>query len=309
MARDARDRDRRRHADENQQRRHQEAAADAEHAGDEADREPHPQHQEDVHGQVGDRKIDLQRGVIRRLRNVGRSVERCGNDADRTTVLARNKPPRRFSVFRRSPMRESGGDAARCSARLPAAAAGMVPAAGRRRHVDGLSGCASATKLLTACCAPASVLASSRLGDLVALFAGFLVALGRGQREPFVGFGHVVRRRRGRARRGRRDCTGCRRRRASPPCGTIARRRCSPACRRRLRHRARRDCAWPWRCPCGGGGEIELARACEVLFHALALFQQAGVAELRRRQALGSPRARTSAPPPRMSAGTPRPSA
>ena len=42
------------------QRRHQEAAADAEHAGDEADRQPHPQHEEDVHGQVGDRKIDLQ---------------------------------------------------------------------------------------------------------------------------------------------------------------------------------------------------------------------------------------------------------
>ncbi len=49
-----------RDADEDQQRRHQEAAADAEHAGDVADREPHPQDEEDVHGHVGDRKINLQ---------------------------------------------------------------------------------------------------------------------------------------------------------------------------------------------------------------------------------------------------------
>ncbi len=42
------------------------AAADAEHAGDEADRQPHPQHKEDVDGQVGDRKVDLQ-GYIRRV--------------------------------------------------------------------------------------------------------------------------------------------------------------------------------------------------------------------------------------------------
>ena len=58
---DARHRDRRRHADEDQQRRHQEAAADAEHAGDESDRQPHPQNEEDVDRHVGDREIDLQR--------------------------------------------------------------------------------------------------------------------------------------------------------------------------------------------------------------------------------------------------------
>ena len=56
---DARHRHRRRDAEEDQQRRHQEAAADAEHAGDEADREPHRQDDEDVDRQVGDRKIDL----------------------------------------------------------------------------------------------------------------------------------------------------------------------------------------------------------------------------------------------------------
>ena len=59
MARDARDRDRRRDADEDQQRRHQEPAADAEHAGNESDREPHEEDQQDIDGQFGDRKVDL----------------------------------------------------------------------------------------------------------------------------------------------------------------------------------------------------------------------------------------------------------
>ena len=48
-----------RDADEDQQRRHQEAAADAEHAGNEPDREPHREHEEDIDGKVGDRKIDF----------------------------------------------------------------------------------------------------------------------------------------------------------------------------------------------------------------------------------------------------------
>ena len=60
MAGYGRDRDCRRNPDEDQKRRHQETAADAEHAGDVADRKPHPQHQEDVHRQVSDGKIDLQ---------------------------------------------------------------------------------------------------------------------------------------------------------------------------------------------------------------------------------------------------------
>ena len=59
MARDARDRDRRRDADEDQQRRHQEAAADPEHARDDADREPHEEDQQHVDGQFGDRQVDL----------------------------------------------------------------------------------------------------------------------------------------------------------------------------------------------------------------------------------------------------------
>ncbi len=48
-----------RDADEDQQRRHQEAAADAEHARDEADREAHREQQEDVDRQIGDWKVDL----------------------------------------------------------------------------------------------------------------------------------------------------------------------------------------------------------------------------------------------------------
>ena len=59
MARYGRDRDRRQDADEDQQRRHQEAAADPEHARDETDREPHGEQQEHVDRDVGDRKVDL----------------------------------------------------------------------------------------------------------------------------------------------------------------------------------------------------------------------------------------------------------
>ena len=62
VAGDARHRDRGRDADEDQQRRHQEAAADAEHPGNETDRQPHREDQEYVHGEVGDGKIDLQAG-------------------------------------------------------------------------------------------------------------------------------------------------------------------------------------------------------------------------------------------------------
>ena len=59
MGGDAGHRDARRDAEEDQQRRHQESAADAEHAGDESDREPHGQNDEDIDRQVCDRKIDL----------------------------------------------------------------------------------------------------------------------------------------------------------------------------------------------------------------------------------------------------------
>jgi hypothetical protein len=59
VARHARDRDRRADADEDQQRRHQKPAADAEHARDESDREPHEQDEQDIDGQFGDRKVDL----------------------------------------------------------------------------------------------------------------------------------------------------------------------------------------------------------------------------------------------------------
>ena len=54
-----RHRDRRRDADEDQQRRHQEAAADAEQAGKKTDSAAQPHQQEHVDGDLGDRKIDL----------------------------------------------------------------------------------------------------------------------------------------------------------------------------------------------------------------------------------------------------------
>src|SRR5262249_61916828 len=60
VAGDARHRDCRRDAEKDQQRRHEESAADPEHAGDESDREPHSENDEHVDRQGCDRKGDLQ---------------------------------------------------------------------------------------------------------------------------------------------------------------------------------------------------------------------------------------------------------
>jgi hypothetical protein len=46
-------------ADEDQQRREQEAAADAEHAGEKADRNAHREDEEHADGQIGDWKVNL----------------------------------------------------------------------------------------------------------------------------------------------------------------------------------------------------------------------------------------------------------
>ena len=53
------DGDARRHAEEDEQRRHDEFAADAEHAGQEADRQPDAEQQKRAERQLGDRKVDL----------------------------------------------------------------------------------------------------------------------------------------------------------------------------------------------------------------------------------------------------------
>ena len=67
MTRYGRDRDGRRHADEDQQRGHEETAADAEHAGNEADRETHRENEENIDGEVRDREVDFQRDLRRRV--------------------------------------------------------------------------------------------------------------------------------------------------------------------------------------------------------------------------------------------------
>ena len=59
MASDGCDSDRRRDADKDQQWRHQEAAADAEHAGYETYRRAHRQDEEHVDRKIGDREIKL----------------------------------------------------------------------------------------------------------------------------------------------------------------------------------------------------------------------------------------------------------
>ena len=59
MAGDGGDRDRRRNADEDLQRRHQEAAADPEHAGHEPNRRAHRQDEENIDWDIGDREVEL----------------------------------------------------------------------------------------------------------------------------------------------------------------------------------------------------------------------------------------------------------
>ena len=85
VAGDGRHCDRRRDAEEDQERRHQETAADAEHAGDESDGEPHRENDEYVDRQVCDRKIDLQaRGP--RLEANGRRTGATGAAKSRVSL-------------------------------------------------------------------------------------------------------------------------------------------------------------------------------------------------------------------------------
>jgi hypothetical protein len=64
------DRDGRRDAQEDEERRHQKAAADPEQAGDEADRRAHPENHEHADRHLGDGQVDLQEAVrsVRRWR-------------------------------------------------------------------------------------------------------------------------------------------------------------------------------------------------------------------------------------------------
>ncbi len=115
-------------AEEDQERRHQEAAADAEHAGDEPDREPHREDDEDVDRQVGDRKVDLHGsesvvatpacGAGRRNGSLGARNRAIGSSPDRASRAVhgdREQQPRRSgraagaSLSRRRTRRRASG--------------------------------------------------------------------------------------------------------------------------------------------------------------------------------------------------------
>jgi hypothetical protein len=51
-------------ADEDQQRRHQKSAADAEHAGHKTNRRAHREDEENIDRNVGDRKVELHAGLL-----------------------------------------------------------------------------------------------------------------------------------------------------------------------------------------------------------------------------------------------------
>jgi len=65
MAGDGGDRDRGCDADKDQERRHQESAADAEHAGHETNRRAHRQDEENIDRYIGDRKVQLHARLLR----------------------------------------------------------------------------------------------------------------------------------------------------------------------------------------------------------------------------------------------------
>ena len=67
MARDRGHRHRRGYAEEDQQRRHQEPAADAEHAGNESDRDAEAEDHEDIDRQFRDREVELHGRGFRRF--------------------------------------------------------------------------------------------------------------------------------------------------------------------------------------------------------------------------------------------------
>ena len=94
MCRYGRNRDRRRYSDEDQERGHQEPTADAEHAGDEADCEPHREHQKDIDREVGDREIDFHS----LNQTVQRTKHRICGDGRRTTASRRLARPQSVST-------------------------------------------------------------------------------------------------------------------------------------------------------------------------------------------------------------------
>ena len=88
MAGDAGHGDRGRDADEDQERRHQEAAADAEHSGDKPDRKPHRQDDEDIDRQIGDGKINLHQRSSFELPTVAGAERVSGQCPDSEAALA-----------------------------------------------------------------------------------------------------------------------------------------------------------------------------------------------------------------------------
>lgn len=82
MGRHARDGDRRLNTYEDEERRHQKPAADAEHPRDETNRDAHREDEEDVDGEIGDGEEDLHEwaaGVwIRDLLNCSTRPAPCG---------------------------------------------------------------------------------------------------------------------------------------------------------------------------------------------------------------------------------------
>ena len=223
MAGHGRRRDRRRDADEDQERRGEEAAADAEHAGDESDREPDGQDDDDIDRHVCDRKVDLHGsvsvgssrvGVTVAVRRTGSAL--CGAHSrasgNREMRVCRLGP--RCEDERKDERRHSSGFAARNTRRAIFYCAGRrdclgavgfgadgalggrrrrdaVPAARRDPHLDRRLGLRQRLPGLRGRHRRRQRLLVEAAGDLVAFLGGVTVAFAAGEREPLERFRQV----------------------------------------------------------------------------------------------------------------------
>ena len=98
MAGDGGDRDRGGDADEDQQRRHQKSAADAEHAGHETNRRAHRQDEENIDRNVGDRKVQLHARLLMKFSlEAGRNRSRHGFRVEHSAAVDSDGAEKRLS--------------------------------------------------------------------------------------------------------------------------------------------------------------------------------------------------------------------
>ena len=190
MGRDAGDGDGRLHADEDQQRRHQESAADPEHAGNESDSEAHRQHQKDVDGNVGDRKVNLHGwSAGARCRRFGRFYARNAR-----SQLSRSEQRGDLIAPRRQLVLAASGTEALADDRDFGFDVAVRFAGGSQRtlHSSRFHGLRQRRPFFNVNTRCRERLFVEMGGHFVTLLRCVLVAFSGRQEEPLVGFGEIL---------------------------------------------------------------------------------------------------------------------